>query len=320
MPLRVEALERDLRDRDVLHRDAGRVEDDEPRRRRRGGGAARHSPSSATLSSASTPAATACWISPRSTHCARESATTRSAAATSAGSSSCLPLESAPIASTSAGRPLSQLAITSGSRAGVTVSTTSAASHAARALAQTSTSQPFARISAANASACSARRAHAVTRRQLVTDASSRSCQRACTPQPITPIDATAGGAKRRSAIAPAAAVRSSVSRPPSHRIATGARALNTSTSPLFCPPPPEATLLTKCSPPLTYADLMHACASGWPVKFASGGCPSVWIGATDTRPAEYARNPSATASSTASGGSRSISATISSSETIRMM
>ena len=34
--------------------------------------------------------------------------------------------------------------------------------------------------------------------------------------------------------------------------------------------------MVTKTSPPLTYADLMQACASGWPTKEASGGWPSL--------------------------------------------
>eukprot|EP00966_Prymnesium_polylepis_P040798 946637-Prymnesium_polylepis.1 len=151
------------------------------------------------------------------------------------------------MASTNTGRPVSHVACTSGARAGVTVRTMLAVAHASCALEQTSTDQPSARISVAKAFACSGRRVQVVTRRQDVTEARRRNCHRAWMPQPMTAI-VVAAGARWRAARAPAAAVRSSVRRPPSHRIATGANVCceKTSIRPLFCPPPPEATLDTK--------------------------------------------------------------------------
>mmetsp|Transcript_3573 Transcript_3573/g.12337 ORF Transcript_3573/g.12337 Transcript_3573/m.12337 type:complete len:215 (-) Transcript_3573:120-764(-) len=211
-----------------------------------------HSPSS-LASSGSKPAATACWSSPLSTHCARESTTTRSASISAPASSSCLPAESAPIASTTTGRR-SHAVRTMADLAGVTVRTMPAPRHAASADGATSAAHPAGppSSSAAKARACSGRRDHRRTARQGVTAASIPSWYRACTPHPMTAMWCGSAGAKSDAASAPAAAVRSSVNRPPSSSTASGAkvRCEKTSTRPELLPPPPLATLATKTSPP----------------------------------------------------------------------
>mmetsp|Transcript_68029 Transcript_68029/g.210455 ORF Transcript_68029/g.210455 Transcript_68029/m.210455 type:complete len:206 (-) Transcript_68029:111-728(-) len=168
------------------------------------------------------PLAKASWNSPRSKVCARLSQTRRSAAATNAGSSSCFPGTSAPIALTWTPLPAgSQRRSRSGTRAGVAVwiSWHSAASSSGPA---GRTSQPSERISSHKRCMRSGSRAHTSARRQGVTAFKSRSCQRAWTPEPKSPTcwSASPRGAKTRAARAAAAAVLISVSSPSSKKTA----------------------------------------------------------------------------------------------------
>eukprot|EP00967_Tisochrysis_lutea_P158714 scaffold325519_cov54-Tisochrysis_lutea.AAC.6 len=98
----------------------------------------------------------------------------RSAAATTSTSSSCLPGASAPIATTSTRRPFSQSYSTRGEREGVTVTIMPAATHASRADPTAKACQPSRCSSSARVSACAGRRAHNLTVRQDVTAASMR--------------------------------------------------------------------------------------------------------------------------------------------------
>ncbi|CAK0858187.1 unnamed protein product [Prorocentrum cordatum] len=143
-----------------------------------------------------------------------------------------------------------------GSRAVVAVWISWHSAATSRAEAGTA-SQPSARISSQKRARRAPSRACANTRRQGVTTLSSRSCHRACTPQPSTPTARSARprGASRLAARAAAAAVRSSVRRPSSKKMASrrAVRWLNSRLSPVFtgrlrasfARTPPGDTLMT---------------------------------------------------------------------------
>ncbi|CAK0858189.1 unnamed protein product [Prorocentrum cordatum] len=224
------------------------------------------SPTSRTPLSRTRPRAPASRSSPRSKVCALLSQTRRSAEATSSGSSSCQ--GSTQTVACSCDRSLSREMCTPpalpanhdlqsrGSRAVVAVWISWHSAATSRAEAGTA-SQPSARISSQKRARRAPSRACANTRRQGVTTLSSRSCHRACTPQPSTPTARSARprGASRLAARAAAAAVRSSVRRPSSKKMASrrAVRWLNSRLSPVFtgrlrasfARTPPGDTLMT---------------------------------------------------------------------------
>mmetsp|Transcript_83656 Transcript_83656/g.249641 ORF Transcript_83656/g.249641 Transcript_83656/m.249641 type:complete len:212 (+) Transcript_83656:278-913(+) len=175
-----------------------------------------------TLSDLMSPLANAFWNSPRSNVCSWLSQTRKSAAATRAGSSSCFPGTSAPMALTCTALPAgSHRLMRSGARdvVDVWISWHSAATSSALAWR---TSQPSERISSQKRCMRSWSLAHTSARRHGVTALRRRSCQRAWTPEPKSPTCRrdSPRGARTCAARAAAAAVRISVSRPSSKKIA----------------------------------------------------------------------------------------------------
>mmetsp|Transcript_136047 Transcript_136047/g.303040 ORF Transcript_136047/g.303040 Transcript_136047/m.303040 type:complete len:222 (-) Transcript_136047:381-1046(-) len=180
-------------------------------------------PSSRTRPRSTRPSAAAARNSPRSNVCARLSQTRRSAEATRAGSSSCFPGTSAPMAFTCTASPTGNHArLSSGARDVVTVwMSWQRDANSSREAGRTS--QPSERISSQKRWTRAGSRACTRARRQGVTAFSSRSCHRACTPEPRTPTSRSASphGANKRAASAAAAAVRISVRRPSSKKMAS---------------------------------------------------------------------------------------------------
>ena len=106
--------------------------------------------------------------------------------------------------------------------AGVVVRISCAAAATSAGDAAACTSQPDSAMARRYSSSRWRSRPHASTVRVSNSGASCASCRRACTPVPSIPMRSTSGGAKRRAATAPAAAVRTSVKWPSSSNTASG--------------------------------------------------------------------------------------------------